>query len=379
MLRRLIFGEDARQATNIKRLLMAFASYIVCYAFVIVCYKLGMTRFTPLRLAALLALLIVSNGGFYLLIRTGINRRFHDPSLTLPQLYSSLVIITVGLYFSPEARGAMMFFFFFSYMFGLFQLVTREFLKVGAFALLAYGAILLSAYLSNEPGLNLRNELVQALALAIVTPWFALMGGLITQLRVRLRNRNEELTKALHKIQMLATHDELTGAYNRRYIMDALDREVAEVLRGSTPFSVCLIDIDFFKRVNDTYGHAAGDHVLSRFAELAQREMRSCDYFARYGGEEFLIVLVNTTANAALTCAERIRNDIGSTCIDFNGQALSVTFSAGIAEYIVGENVRYTIERADKALYNAKNSGRNRTVMASTKTAEPTATVRQSS
>ncbi len=359
-----IFGSDPKQATNIKRLLMAFASYLLGYAFVFICYQLDLTRFTPLRLTALLLLVCALNGTFYMLIRSGWNRRFADPSLTLLQLYSSLLIIGVGLHYALEARAAMMFFFFFSYMFGLFRLVTRDLLKVGAAALLLYGTIILVAYLQGEAGLDMKLELVQLLALVIVTPWFALMGGSITLLRTRLRTRNEELSKALDKIRMLATHDELTGAYNRRFIMEVLEREVASVGRGNATFCVCLIDLDFFKKINDTFGHAAGDHALACFAEVAQKVMRSQDYFARYGGEEFMLVLVNTQAQAALACAERIRSDVAALPIHYQHQQFSMTISTGVAEYAATEDVKQTIERADRALYRAKNHGRNRTMLA---------------
>lgn len=357
---RLLYGEDRAQQTNIRRLLMAFGSYLVCYSFVVVCYLLGMTAFTAPVMLLLLAMFAFSNTLFWWLLRSGRSRRFADPSLMLPQLYVGVTLVAFGLYYARDARLAMMLSYLFVYMFGLFRLGTGELMRVGALAVLSYGAVLLLSWQQGALGPSVRQELLQWLALVFITPWFAFMGGAITRLRLRLHVRNAELTAAMERINMLATHDEVTGAYNRHFILGVLEREAAAAARSGQPFCICLIDIDHFKNVNDTWGHAAGDQVLRHVTGLARGELRSGEYFARYGGEEFLLALPGARLDDGLACADRVRDAIARAPAPWEDAALPVTVSIGVAEYRRDETVKQMVARADQALYVAKNGGRNR-------------------
>lgn len=361
---RVLLGRDPHSAGTIRRILLAFASYMVCYGFILVCYGLGMTRFDGWKLGAMFALIVGCCGGFYFIVRTGLNRRFRDPSLLFPQLYTSLVIISYGLNYAQQARSAVMISYLFAYMFGLFRLDIRGLLRFGGAALLSYGGIILLAWLRQEPGFSPRHEFLQWLGLAFMTPWFALMASSVTVLRKRLKSKNAQLTAAMQRIRMLATHDEVTGCYNRHYIMDLLERHAASARRTGTHFCLCLIDIDHFKHVNDAYGHAAGDHVLMRVAGIAQEGLRNADCFARYGGEEFLLLLAGTQLEDAQACAERIRARIADSLMRHDGEEFCVTVSLGVAQYQASETVKHAIERADKALYRAKNGGRNQCAVA---------------
>lgn len=157
----------------------------------------------------------------------------------------------------------------------------------------------------------------------------------------------------------MAITDELTGLINRRQMMFMLDQQKAVADRGGGGFSVCFFDIDRFKFVNDTMGHHIGDMVLKRFAEQAQKTLRTADIFARFGGEEFILMTPGGNLGGAAIVADRIRNTI--CVIDFSDIApsLTVTLSGGVAQYRPKEAIRSIISRADKALYLAKNSGRN--------------------
>ena len=172
-----------------------------------------------------------------------------------------------------------------------------------------------------------------------------------------------KLQRALATINELAIRDELTGSHNRRFLLGLIDREKERADRNGRPFCLCLFDIDFFKRINDTYGHAAGDLVLRRFAEAVQGQVRGTDAFGRYGGEEFLLMLPETPAPDALVLAERVRRVIaGLRCSgqETGGSEISLTVSVGVVEYRLGELVAQAIARADEALYAAKSLGRNR-------------------
>ncbi len=168
-----------------------------------------------------------------------------------------------------------------------------------------------------------------------------------------------KLQKALSTINELAIRDELTGSHNRRFLLGLIEREKERSDRNGRPFCLCLFDIDFFKRINDTYGHAAGDVVLRSFAKAVQGQIRGTDAFGRYGGEEFLLMLPETPAPDAVVLAERIRKAIAALrCID-QGHEITLTVSSGVAEYRLGEAASQAIARADEALYVAKSLGRD--------------------
>ena len=163
------------------------------------------------------------------------------------------------------------------------------------------------------------------------------------------------LEQALRTINELAIRDELTGTYNRRHLMRLIERASERGRR----FSLCLLDIDLFKRINDTYGHSAGDAVLRAFAQTVQSQVRPGDTFGRYGGEEFLLMLPDTLGTSAQALAERVRLAIEQMRCPEVGADEVLTVSIGIATFIPGEAVSLAVGRADAALYMAKSSGRN--------------------
>lgn len=167
------------------------------------------------------------------------------------------------------------------------------------------------------------------------------------------------LTQKLHE---LAVTDDLTGISNRRHFFDNAIRELFRSKRSSRPLSVIMIDIDHFKSVNDTYGHAVGDEVLKKIAARISGSLRSLDIYARYGGEEFIICLPETALEDAKNVAERIRRIVEETImLDANNNDFNVTVSLGVAALSQHyDTLEQIIEQADKALYKAKQSGRNR-------------------
>ena len=160
--------------------------------------------------------------------------------------------------------------------------------------------------------------------------------------------------------------DPLTGLFNRRYMDESLERELSRAARDKLPLSLLMIDIDHFKKLNDTYGHQAGDEVLKRLGELIRHGARSADLPCRYGGEEFLLVLPNMSLDKAVERAEEWRQAFAAARVGFGGTLLSATMSVGVATFPEHGNARESlIEAADRALYAAKHAGRNRVVIAS--------------
>jgi diguanylate cyclase (GGDEF)-like protein/PAS domain S-box-containing protein len=176
------------------------------------------------------------------------------------------------------------------------------------------------------------------------------------------RTRAEREVQALQeKLREQATHDALTGLYNRRYLEESIGRELISAERHGHPVSVIMGDLDHFKAVNDRYGHLGGDEVLRTFGYLLKRLVRGSDIYCRYGGEEFLLVLPQTSANSALERAEQLRSAMAAAPVLYGDSAIAVTASFGVATFPGdGRTGDELIAAADSALYAAKAAGRNR-------------------
>jgi diguanylate cyclase (GGDEF)-like protein len=159
-----------------------------------------------------------------------------------------------------------------------------------------------------------------------------------------------------------ATRDSLTRIFNKKYFLDTLRKEFAYCLRHRVPLSMVMFDLDDFKRVNDTYGHLAGDYVLQKMAVKVSETVRTEDLFARYGGEEFALMLRESAADKALRCAERCRRAVDGAEFVFNGTPIKVTISLGVATLFDSDFAQPEdlIAAADKYLFRAKRGGRNR-------------------
>jgi two-component system, cell cycle response regulator len=182
------------------------------------------------------------------------------------------------------------------------------------------------------------------------------------QTQMRRKRLQDRLKENYQKSLALALTDSLTGLYNRRYFTAHLEGLMARIADGAQAAAVLMLDVDFFKNINDTYGHAAGDTVLREVAHRLARNVRSFDLVARYGGEEFVVVMPETTLPIAVMVAERLRNAVADkpVALPERGSEISVTISIGIA--IVedrGDSATASLSRADAALYEAKANGRN--------------------
>ena len=186
-------------------------------------------------------------------------------------------------------------------------------------------------------------------------------GGIVRDIRERKRLERER-DLLVERLAHLALVDELTGLPNRRAFFDALERLLAAMQRRDGHASVAILDIDQFKRINDTYGHAAGDEVLRTVARVCARNLRQEDLVARIGGDEFAVQLPDLTAAEAGEIVERVRMRLEETEVTVSGESTTVTFSAGVADIDLREATMVSIIRADAFLYEAKCAGRNRVV-----------------
>lgn len=193
------------------------------------------------------------------------------------------------------------------------------------------------------------------------------IGAIETLVFITDRKRAEfELVAREQRYRELSTIDDLTQLYNSRHFYGELSKELGRVRRYKQPLSICMLDLDYFKQLNDTHGHLFGDQVLERVGQLIQNHLRSADSGYRYGGEEFVILMPQADADDALIALERIRTELEAmTFVSDTGEAMGVTLSAGIATFCKGDNDKALVHRADLAMYRAKEAGRNRIVVCS--------------
>ena len=302
----------------------------------------------------------------YAAIRSGWSRRFKDPALTLAQILYAITCCAAAFVIAGPARGVTLPILAIILMFGIFGLTTRQMLGVLVYSLVAFGVASGVVAARDEPDYP---PVVAAAYVGMVVVVLLSSTFLTTRVqstREHLRRQKAELAQALEQIRQLATHDDLTGLLNRRAMLDRMQLEQHRSLRSGSPLLIAQLDIDHFKAVNDTHGHAAGDLVLQSFADTVRRNVRDTDVLARWGGEEFVLLLCDTPAADAVALMERLRQAVQAMQVPVaqGGQPITVTVSIGLARHTPADPLAGTLERADRALYAAKAGGRNRVVPA---------------
>lgn len=215
---------------------------------------------------------------------------------------------------------------------------------------------------------DLKNELVGDLDSAVRN--VALVGLLsqasreLTDSHEEIRAKNAELNAAMARLNELVTHDQLTGAYSRRYMFEQLERQASIKLRHGSPVALIMFDLDHFKTINDRFGHPVGDRALREVARAVGGQLRDGDLLGRVGGEEFLVLLPMTAIEAARQLADRLRVTLGETTIPAGTDRIALPASFGVAELLPGEDPSIWFQRVDAALYQAKSLGRNKLVVA---------------
>ncbi len=246
---------------------------------------------------------------------------------------------------------------------------------------LAADIIVMDLYLGNCTGLELAQIVRQFPAYTTVPILFLSTESRITlQLEARHLGADDFLVKPLKPDQLISAvtsraqrypdlkkltdRDSLTGLLNHTNILRALDREISAAARTETHVVMAMVDIDHFKKVNDTYGHAVGDQVILRVTHMIRNRLRRVDHVGRYGGEEFAVVMPNTELDAAMTILEELRETCANMIYESDQGPFSVTFSAGVATFPAIQNSTDITQAADEALYKAKRGGRNQIIAA---------------
>jgi diguanylate cyclase len=298
-------------------------------------------------------------------IRSGETARLRDPSLTIPQMVWTITSGAVAYVLAGDARGLVPSVLALILFFGTFALTMAEVIGIGTFALLAFAcAIGVTSRFSASPFGYL--DTAYALMVLIVLSGCVALNLRIQSIRQRLHEQRLALAEALEVNRELATRDELTGLINRRAMQDLMALEQRRSVRSGRPLLLAQLDIDHFKPINDTHGHATGDRALQAFTNTVRDTVRDTDVLARWGGEEFVLMLSDTQPEGARELLERIRIAVAAMASPHATGTLHMTVSMGLALHLPGDTIEQTLERADQALYTAKALGRNRVVVAPT-------------
>ncbi|WP_162299682.1 GGDEF domain-containing protein [Marinospirillum perlucidum] len=324
-------------------------------------WYLGYVYWTAGEIAGFLLATGLGHCLFPWLIHSSRNLNFSDPSLTSLQIGWHLAIGSYAMYAAPEIRSLLVINLLLIMLFSVFRFQPNRLPLLSMILFAAYSLSVMAQVLFSPLEVHWSREILTGLVFFLAVIGTSLLGAEIGGLRLALKKRNEHLAQAMQRIEELAVTDELTGLYNRRHLMRILRRQKGLSDRGGYHFSIGFVDLDFFKQINDNYGHGVGDQVLVEVAAEIRNSLREVDYVARIGGEEFVVVLSQTAEQEALRIAERLRADIEKLVVDVGDDhpSLRLTASVGIASYQPEEGVEQLMVRADRALYAAKECGRN--------------------
>ncbi|SFR66759.1 diguanylate cyclase (GGDEF) domain-containing protein [Marinobacter daqiaonensis] len=354
------------QSLRLKRMLWGFANH-GCTGLAVAGLYLG--GFLPLApVLVFFASSVLISTLMVLILQFGINLRFRDPSMTMAQITLPVIPSLYVMYFVALPQGRILFLLLATggLLFGALALNRRQMFTIAWLFWLGYLVLVLILTWQAPDRVYWPLEAVTLFAYASVLSILAYLGSFISQLRSELSMRNRELKHANLELVELATRDPLTSLPNRRTVMEQFEKEVARSDRqteGTKALGISVLDIDHFKKINDTFGHQAGDEILRKVSRTIEATIRRGDYVGRIGGEEFLLIFPDTAPDHAIPAAERIRRAVSALRFDELPESYRVTVSQGVAIHQPGETVENNFKRADEALYQAKNSGRNQVVM----------------
>lgn len=346
-----------RHQLRIRRWLMASTFYILGVPLVLY----GLHKGQVAAIEAWTFVLLATLGNLWLgwMFSTRGNERWQDPSLTVPQM---LLAILSTLVFAGGAtaslRPTISLGLLAPLIFGCFQLQPRQLLRLALFAMAGYGVMLALVWFGRGISQPIV-ELTHWMGLNLMLAAFVAICGEITRMRDRQRQLATQLKES-------ADRDALTGLYNRRWLARQWPPAIELAQRHQRPYAVCMLDIDFFKQINDKFGHLAGDAALQWVTGEIQSLLRQTDSLVRVGGEEFLLLLPETDLHGAYELADRICRHLARSRFvpAEEAEPLQITLSIGVTQLRPGDTSDQAMFRADSALYAAKRQGRNRAVSA---------------
>ena len=292
--------------------------------------------------------------------------RREDSQLVAWQMGYALLVQVLGMALAPELAPVFIGTMSIVFAFGSLRIELRTALLSWFIAFAGVGVVLaLPGHLSLGLVNPSRIEVVLlCFSFALIALRTTLLGYYGSAMRMRLYKVNWALGRAKHDAEQLAASDSLTGAMSRRAILPLIERSLKRAARTGVPSCVAMIDLDWFKSINDRFGHLAGDKVLRRLVDLIRAHSRESDVIGRFGGEEFVLLLPGASEHAAARLVERIRGAVAAADWSDIGPAVTVSVSCGIASVRPTDTLDGVLARADQALYEAKRGGRNQLCVA---------------
>lgn len=356
-----LFGDSQGQRYATKRLMLTWP----CYAFadLILSLAAGLGYLEPWKAAVQVAYHMLGLTVFYLLLRSGRYENRDEPTLAYPQVLfgCSAVVLSYALDHAASASALQMLPLIL--VFDLQRLSMRQLVSAMVGTPAALCAVLGVTWLMAPETIQGRRELLDLLAASILLPALGIIAKDVRDLRQRQLDQRVELQRTLKQLQDLSIHDSLTTLYNRQHMLGLLDSEIKRQKRNGRPFSLAILDIDQFKQVNDRFGHAAGDRVLTEFAKLANQTIGAADTLARWGGEEFLLLMPEHSPQEGLQTLEALREAVAQYDWSQIRAGLVMSYSAGITQQRAKDELKDSLERADRGLRLANQQGKAQLVI----------------
>lgn len=357
-----LLGHDALVRRQVESVLFSAGTYVLYGLIVLAQVQLGLV--TPGIAIALVIGMLMCNAVFYLAVRSGLAARGPDPGLSVTQMVVGIAYMHLGYATLGPAAPGMVIVMASHIVYAMFWMSPRAVWRLVAASLALLGANMVLCHQLWPQRYDSAVQWSTFFYATLVVPMIALLAGRVAGMTQRLHNQRQQLRQALDELRELASRDELTRVHNRHHMAERLAGLRGNAGAAAAPLSLALIDIDWFKRINDEHGHAIGDEVLRRFAALVKAELRSHDLVARWGGEEFLLALPDTPRDRALDVLDRLQRTLADPAMKAMPTGLNVSFSAGLVEMADGESLEAAVDRADQAMYAAKRAGRARSLAA---------------
>lgn len=355
---RVVMGAEGPARKSIKRLLLTLPAYAVGVAMLLFGVRLG--RVDAWQAGVLTAYFVMGLSTFYALLRRRASTLDNDVGLVFPQVLFGIGAVALAYALIDAAKGPALQWLCLILVFDMRRLSRRQ---VQIATGVTMGLLLTTAGIkvgNARDQAHLIAELANAGLAIVIMPLLVFVSSVGRRYHHKNMQQRAELTQTLAHLKALSIRDGLTGLLTRGHMRELLEEEARRQQRSQGVFCVAILDIDFFKQVNDQFGHAIGDAVLRDFATLAQSSLDPGHALARWGGEEFLVLMPETSLPGALHTLEHLRQAIHQHDWAHHAAPLSVRFSGGVCQHRPGDKVMLTLEHADKALYQAKSRGRDR-------------------
>ena len=368
---------NRKQTVTLQRMLWAIVSYVFFFFIGVLGVNYDVVHMSAPHFFTVFSIIILVQMFFLGVVRAGYSERWKESSFVFYQIFFGFIVLSYFMFYvSFNVLSTLVNVSLVGLLFGIFALQRRHFYILAAMPIGFYSVLIVREYLQGD----FEDKIIIAGAQWAITLFmlilFSFIGDYMSSLRRKIRANKEQL---LHqKDQLLVTHrelksvlrqmsekavkDELTSLYNRHQFSETLHAQISVANKLDNPLGILLMDVDNFKSVNDTHGHLAGDKILCAFNQVQENCLRKSDFIARYGGEEFVVLLPDTAYLTLIDIAERIRRFIESLEFEDIAPGFNITVSIGGTHYHDRESVEDMMERVDKALYQAKDGGRNQVV-----------------